>query len=266
MHNWAGSFAGLGSENSTTAGGVVQPTVDGLSGISVWLDRPPGGMVLTLRELGADGHTLGPVVSASVSTTSDENEMSLFPVDPGVTAKGKSYVFLLGCPTCHPGDEPRMVRAEPHDNANLVVAGEIQPNLAAAFVLHFGALDGAPPSSTKLSVARRGSGTWQVESRGEKPSLVVLAASWFPGWQAQVDGKTVPVLKADGAFVGVSVPGGTHHITFAYERPSEVALGRLISVATLLLAIALLVPWRRRSHRRGVSWRGRRLPGGRPTG
>ena len=38
--------------------------------------------------------------------------------------------------------------------------------------------------------------------------ILVLSDNWFPGWEATLDGRPVPVLKADGALRAIGVPGG----------------------------------------------------------
>lgn len=47
----------------------------------------------------------------------------------------------------------------------------------------------------------------------------------FPGWRARVDGLAAPVLTADGAFLGVPVPLGDHHVTLTYEKPVIALVG-----------------------------------------
>jgi hypothetical protein len=63
-----------------------------------------------------------------------------------------------------------------------------------------------------------------------------------------VDGKPAPVLKADGAFLGVAVGPGQHTIELSYHRPPAAVVGRVISVATVLAIVLWLVDerWRTR--------------------
>jgi hypothetical protein len=46
--------------------------------------------------------------------------------------------------------------------------------------------------------------------------LLVLHDSYYPGWIAEVDGKSVPIRRTDMLFRGIEVPAGNHHITFRF--------------------------------------------------
>jgi Bacterial membrane protein YfhO len=48
-------------------------------------------------------------------------------------------------------------------------------------------------------------------------SLLVLSQNYYPGWRAFVDGKQVPILKANYTFQAIRVPTGKHSIKFSFE-------------------------------------------------
>ncbi|MGH9866826.1 MAG: YfhO family protein, partial [Candidatus Polarisedimenticolia bacterium] len=77
-----------------------------------------------------------------------------------------------------------------------------------------------------------------------RPGHVVLADTWYPGWMARVDGRSAPVVRADGMFRAVPVAPGEHEIVFSYE-PASVRSGLMVSAAALVLAGLLAVPRRR---------------------
>jgi hypothetical protein len=80
----------------------------------------------------------------------------------------------------------------------------------------------------------------------DAPGYVVLADTWYPGWQATVDGEPAELLKANHAFRAVHVEAGEHRIEMRY-RPTSIVVGGVTSLATLgLLILGLLVIHRER--------------------
>ncbi len=84
---------------------------------------------------------------------------------------------------------------------------------------------------------RLASGRLAATVRMRAPGIVVLSASYDPGWRATVDGHARPTLMVAPALVGVRVGAGTHRIEFRYVGYSGYALLFAISAATLLLVL-----------------------------
>jgi uncharacterized membrane protein YfhO len=75
---------------------------------------------------------------------------------------------------------------------------------------------------------------------------LVLTDTYFPGWQAEVDGKPADIHRVDYLFRGVRVPPGAANVTFSYQ-PTSYRLGLVISIATLLVILGTaVIGWRRR--------------------
>jgi hypothetical protein len=55
-------------------------------------------------------------------------------------------------------------------------------------------------------------------------SLLVLHDLYYPGWVAEIDGKSAPILRAGRLFRAVVVPAGSHHVIFRFEPFSPAAL------------------------------------------
>ena len=66
--------------------------------------------------------------------------------------------------------------------------------------------------------------------------MVILSETFFPGWQATVDGRAAPIYEADGTLRGIVVEGGTHQIEMRY-RPMSVYAGAFLTALGLLTAL-----------------------------
>ena len=75
--------------------------------------------------------------------------------------------------------------------------------------------------------------TANLQCRG----MVILTDTWFPGWRAKVDGKTVEIYQAYGGVRGVMVDGGRHVIEMRY-RPWSVFLGGALTLLAAVVAVA----------------------------
>ncbi|MBI3914834.1 MAG: YfhO family protein, partial [Chloroflexi bacterium] len=76
-----------------------------------------------------------------------------------------------------------------------------------------------------------------AESRG----YLILADSWYPGWEATMDGKPAPIHRADYIFRAVALEAGEHEVVFEYH-PASFAIGAAISVCCVV-GLGLIV-WR----------------------
>ena len=65
--------------------------------------------------------------------------------------------------------------------------------------------------------------------------LVILSDTYFPGWQARVDGRPVEILETFGALRGVVVDKGSHRIEYAYRPSSAIAGGSLTALGLVFL-------------------------------
>src|SRR5262249_5056879 len=72
-----------------------------------------------------------------------------------------------------------------------------------------------------------------AEVSSSTPGILVLTDLWYPGWNAQVDGKTAELRRADGYFRGVPLPPGNHQIVFRY-KPLSILVGACVSGAAIL--------------------------------
>jgi hypothetical protein len=76
--------------------------------------------------------------------------------------------------------------------------------------------------------------------------LVVLTDTWDPGWEARVDGRAVPILRANHALRGVLVGAEARTLEFRYA-PVSLARGLLLAALGVAGFVLLGVRARRRS-------------------
>jgi hypothetical protein len=250
LHAWVSSlFAGVDLLNvEQGVGAVFRATTDRLQGISAYLDRPPDRAEAALHEVLPGGRSLGPELARGKAVGVDENGLAAFTFDPIAGSVGKEYAFVLTCPGCAADKVPRLVVGHSVDHpGDLLVAGTLRGDRAAAFAPIYEPVAADPPTATRVEPTRRGPGRWRIQTHGPQPALVVVADAWFPGWEARVDGVRAPLVEADGGFLGVPVNAGDHVITLQYRRPAAAALGRTISAATVLLVGAWAIRRRRRA-------------------
>lgn len=94
----------------------------------------------------------------------------------------------------------------------------------------------------------------KLEVTRQSPGLLVTSLTNFPGWKVRLDGKEVPVVRTNYAFIGAPLPAGTHQIEIVYD-PLSFKLGVAASLLSLLLLVALAVWfWK---ERRPLPWLGR---------
>jgi hypothetical protein len=96
------------------------------------------------------------------------------------------------------------------------------------------------PFSGRSLMVESGADHVLLEAELSQAGYVVLVDGYDPGWRATVDGRSVPVLRANVGFRAVAVPRGHHVIEYRY-RPPSVAVGLGISGLTLLLGLGLCV-------------------------
>jgi hypothetical protein len=81
-------------------------------------------------------------------------------------------------------------------------------------------------------------------------SALVVSENFYPGWTARVDGRPVPVGRADLTLIGVPLTTGARSVELRFTSP-RYERGRAITVGVLLLATLLtgagLVSDRRRA-------------------
>ena len=102
-------------------------------------------------------------------------------------------------------------------------------------------LSESPPGAAKIVLDRPGRIEVNTASPGEQ--FLVVNESHHDGWRATLDGKSAPVFRANGDFLGIGVPAGDHKIALEFS-PKSLDLGRLMTEFGLGL-IGVIVFWPR---------------------
>jgi len=90
----------------------------------------------------------------------------------------------------------------------------------------------------------------QVSTNSDAAGFLVLSQSYYPGWQATIDGEPAQLLAADALFQAVHLLPGQHRVEFTF-KPRSVLIGELISLVSLAITVVgLALSWLRRARRR----------------
>ena len=83
----------------------------------------------------------------------------------------------------------------------------------------------------------------RIRAEAAVPSILVVRNAWDDGWSATLDGRAVPVLRADAFLQGIAIPAGSHDVRLTYREP---AIGRGLALSAFvwlgfLVALAVVV-------------------------
>lgn len=131
------------------------------------------------------------------------------------------------------------VFAKPEETLAKLTADDFDP-AAVVFVSDGSVTAQASPSATVTNVLR-----WNDEIRLEVntpvPTMLTVAQSRHPNWQAEIDDQPAEIHRANLGFQALVIPAGKHQVSFRYEDRAF-QLGRWLTLAGLL---GLAVAWRR---------------------
>ena len=69
--------------------------------------------------------------------------------------------------------------------------------------------------------------------------LLATSIVWSPGWSARSEGRRLPTLKVNGAFVGVRIPADASRVELRFLPPGLVAGCVAFGVAAAVLVLLL---------------------------
>jgi hypothetical protein len=96
--------------------------------------------------------------------------------------------------------------------------------------------------ASSVSILNYQSDFYRIGYQASGEALLRIALPYFPGWSAEVDGKTVELVPVDEALTGAFVPEGEHQLSLQF-RPRWFHLGAVLSgVGWIALLLCLALP------------------------
>lgn len=114
-----------------------------------------------------------------------------------------------------------------------------------------GGLPEDPPGG-EIRVVRYGPNHVDLDVMSRGWNLIVTSDEWWPGWRAYWNGRRMPHVRVNGAFVGVFIPPGRGIVRLRYA-PKEFGDGLKIAGGTLMLLLAAAILHARLYKRRNAS-------------
>jgi uncharacterized membrane protein YfhO len=79
-----------------------------------------------------------------------------------------------------------------------------------------------------------------IQAQTSDTAYLVLTDTYYPGWEATIDGIPAPVLRCNYAMRAVLLPPGEHHIQCIF-LPQSFQVGRALSIASAVLLLGIVL-------------------------
>lgn len=137
------------------------------------------------------------------------------------------------------------------DAAEMIDSRQVDPaRVAVVLAADLPALASVGPAATSqeiggVDVLAYTPNEIRLRVRASRPAILVASETFWPDWQATVDGVDQRIVRADGLFRGIRVDAGAHEVRM-YIAPRMLYAGAALSGLGLLLAVCCLsLPWAR---------------------
>jgi hypothetical protein len=117
------------------------------------------------------------------------------------------------------------------------------PAVVAVLASEPGLIQSAPGPAGSATYQEVSPEDVRIRAEAAVPSILVVRNAWDDGWSATLDGRAVPVLRADAFLQGIAIPAGSHDVRLTYREP---AIGRGVALSALvwlgfLVALAVVI-------------------------
>lgn len=113
-----------------------------------------------------------------------------------------------------------------------------------------GALPEPSPVTARVTDWRPGAMTVAIEDSDMRTTYLLIAETWYPDWQATVDGRDTPVHRANHAQIALELPAGAREVKLRFASSAS-ATGAVVSWLSLFVAMAAVALPVLRAHRQG---------------
>ncbi len=98
-----------------------------------------------------------------------------------------------------------------------------------------------PDSMAKIDLTKYTPDRLEYKSVSEKGGLAVFSEIYYPyGWKAYIDGKQVPISRADWTLRAIPVPAGEHQIVMEFDHDGVKICGIVTTTSSGLLMLILI--------------------------
>jgi len=112
-------------------------------------------------------------------------------------------------------------------------------DVEATALVHGHGVDASTGPAGRVDVLRETATEVRLRVERASPGWLLALQTYFPGWEATVAGRRVPLRRANVAFSAVAVPRGTVDVRLRYA-PRSVRNGVLVSALSVAVALGLL--------------------------
>lgn len=75
----------------------------------------------------------------------------------------------------------------------------------------------AGSAGATMSLRERANGFYAFRIESDSQNYAVLSETYLPGWEVTIDGAPATLVRANGLYMAVKVPAGSHDLTFRYS-------------------------------------------------
>ncbi len=130
--------------------------------------------------------------------------------------------------------------------AKALHAADFNPSEFAVVEPPFVGLESLPetPSDSRADVISYGPSAVSLRTHSTGPAFLVATDTYYPGWEARIDGSPTPLYLTDVAFRGIRVPAGEHRVEMRFVPRILYRSAVLSLCAWLLVAFFFIRSWR----------------------